>query len=251
MSSRCVRLRAVATVGCLLLRGLCFADGAAAAGSVGEVAALLGRISPDYDLAAAVDLHIAGVQGDEGFFEISAPEADSAFAAKITASNAVDLASGVHWWLKYHLNCSVSWWGDQFDVLPKPGTPLPALPASFPTERHSTSYNFRYYMNVCTFGYSTAFWDWQRWEREIDWMALNGINMPLAFVGQEFVFRQVLREVGRLSDAEIESFSAVLPCLRGCGWAICKAGWASFLMRGLTPITTSRIKFSLGCDASV
>ena len=38
-------------------------------------------------------------------------------------------------------------------------------------------------MNVCTFGYSYAHWDWKRWEREIDWMALNGINMPLAFVG--------------------------------------------------------------------
>jgi alpha-N-acetylglucosaminidase len=27
-------------------------------------------------------------------------------------------------------------------------------------------------------------WDWERWEREIDWMALNGINLPLAFTGQ-------------------------------------------------------------------
>ena len=43
-------------------------------------------------------------------------------------------------------------------------------------------------MNVCTFGYSYAHWDWKRWEREIDWMALNGINMPLAFVGYLLVF---------------------------------------------------------------
>ena len=42
---------------------------------------------------------------------------------------------------------------------------------------------YRYNMNVCTFGYSYAHWDWKRWEREIDWMALNGINMHLAFVG--------------------------------------------------------------------
>lgn len=32
--------------------------------------------------------------------------------------------------------------------------------------------------------YSMAFWDWERWEQEIDWMALQGINMPLAFTGQ-------------------------------------------------------------------
>jgi hypothetical protein len=35
--------------------------------------------------------------------------------------------------------------------------------------------------------------DWARWEREIDWMALNSINTPLAFVGQEWVFMQVWR----------------------------------------------------------
>ena len=42
---------------------------------------------------------------------------------------------------------------------------------------------YRYYMNVCTFGYSYVWWDWTRWEKEIDWMAMNGINIPLAFVG--------------------------------------------------------------------
>ncbi len=27
------------------------------------------------------------------------------------------------------------------------------------------------------------YWDWERWEKEIDWMAVHGINMPLALVG--------------------------------------------------------------------
>ena len=38
-------------------------------------------------------------------------------------------------------------------------------------------------MNVCTMSYSAVFWDWARWEREIDWMALQGYNLPLAFTG--------------------------------------------------------------------
>jgi alpha-N-acetylglucosaminidase len=186
------------------------------AAEVAEVAALLGRISPAFDLAAAVDLRIVQAGSGGGFFEIAAPDrgGEGGFAAKITAGNAVDLAAGAHWWLKYHLNCSVSWWGDQLDALPAPGTPLPAFSG---LERHTTTYDLRYYMNVCTFGYSTAFWDWARWEREIDWMALNGINTPLAFVGQEYVFREVLREVGGLSDADIGSFfsgPAVLPWMR-------------------------------------
>jgi hypothetical protein len=42
----------------------------------------------------------------------------------------------------------------------------------------------RYYQNVCTVSYSMAWWDWARWERELDWMALNGINLALAFTGK-------------------------------------------------------------------
>ena len=36
----------------------------------------------------------------------------------------------------------------------------------------------------CACSYSMAYWDWPRWEAEIDWMALHGINLPLAFTGQ-------------------------------------------------------------------
>ena len=32
--------------------------------------------------------------------------------------------------------------------------------------------------------YSMAYWDWERWKAEIDWMALLGINLPLAFTGK-------------------------------------------------------------------
>ena len=41
-------------------------------------------------------------------------------------------------------------------------------------------YRFRYFLNVCTFGYTAPYWDWERWSEEIDWMALHGVNMPLA-----------------------------------------------------------------------
>ncbi len=50
---------------------------------------------------------------------------------------------------------------------------------------------FRYYQNVCTVSYSMVWWDFKRWEREIDWMALRGINFPLAFNGQELIWRRV------------------------------------------------------------
>ena len=59
-----------------------------------------------------------------------------------------------------------------------------------------------YYLNFCTFSYTTAYWDWDRWQREIDWMALHGVSMPLAAVGHEAVLARVYRELG-LSEHEI------------------------------------------------
>ena len=52
-------------------------------------------------------------------------------------------------------------------------------------------YRFRYYQNVCTVSYSMVWWNWTRWQKEIDWMAMNGINFPLAFNGQEGIWNRV------------------------------------------------------------
>ncbi|KAK0140579.1 Alpha-N-acetylglucosaminidase [Merluccius polli] len=70
---------------------------------------------------------------------------------------------------------------------------------------HAKTMMFRYYQNVCTVSYSSVWWDWARWEREIDWMALNGINLPLAFTGQEALWQEVYRALG-LNQTEIEEF---------------------------------------------
>ncbi|KAF9433228.1 hypothetical protein BGZ76_009717 [Entomortierella beljakovae] len=66
---------------------------------------------------------------------------------------------------------------------------------------------WRYYANVVTFGYSFAFWDWHRWERELDWMFLNGVNMALAMVGQEYVFRELYESLG-VTRLELNDFFA-------------------------------------------
>ncbi len=49
------------------------------------------------------------------------------------------------------------------------------------------------------------FWKWKDWERFIDWMALNGVNMPLAITGQEMVWYKVWKKIG-LTDEEIRSY---------------------------------------------
>ena len=57
---------------------------------------------------------------------------------------------------------------------------------------------WRYYQNVCTPGYTFVFWQWPQWEAHIDWMVLNGINMPLAFTAQEAIWIRVYQQVTSL-----------------------------------------------------
>ncbi|KAF8948668.1 hypothetical protein BGZ47_003314 [Haplosporangium gracile] len=98
----------------------------------------------------------------------------------------------------------MTWSGDRFDQ-------LPAVPLLVPVEAgvdgvvRASFVPWRYYMNVVTFGYSFAFWDWNRWQRELDWMMLNGINMALAMVGQEHVVRKFYEDQG-LSSEDIDDF---------------------------------------------
>eukprot|EP00698_Gefionella_okellyi_P024671 TRINITY_DN8770_c0_g1_i1.p1 TRINITY_DN8770_c0_g1~~TRINITY_DN8770_c0_g1_i1.p1 ORF type:complete len:734 (-),score=141.60 TRINITY_DN8770_c0_g1_i1:24-2225(-) len=114
----------------------------------------------------------------------------------ISGSSGVALAGAVYHYLKYSCNASISWFGNQLDL----PTPLPSA-----SEIVKSPYRYRYMYNTCTYGYSTAFWDWPRWEREIDLLALWGINMPLAQIGQEFAFLLAYRELG-LSDADVLQF---------------------------------------------
>ena len=112
----------------------------------------------------------------------------------------VNIASGVNWYLKYYAGIHLSW--NQMKAT------LPAtLPRVAQRERHETNLSLRYAFNYCTFSYTMAFWDWTRWEQEIDWLALHGVNLPLAIVGEECVWRNVLLKLG-YTEEEIGQFVA-------------------------------------------
>lgn len=107
----------------------------------------------------------------------------------IEGNNAVAMAVGLNWYLKYLANIHICW-----------NNPNQALPAMLPLPekplRRSTAMKHRYYLNYCTFSYSMPFWDENRWMQEIDWMALHGINMPLSLTGVEVVWRNMLLKLG-------------------------------------------------------
>ena len=112
----------------------------------------------------------------------------------------VNIATGINWYLKYYTGTHLSW-NNMTAKLPA------VLPKVEKKERHETDLSMRYDFNYCTFSYSMAFWDWERWEKEIDWMALHGINMPLAVVGEECVWRNMLLKLG-YSEEEVGKFIA-------------------------------------------
>lgn len=134
--------------------------------------------------------------GEDDYFEMR----QCGDSPLITANNNVSAAMGVHWYLKYVAGVHLSW-NSMSAKLP---AKLPAVPEPV---RISTGMSLRYYLNYCTYSYSMAFWNWERWEREIDFMALHGINMPLVITGSDAVWRNVLRRLG-YSDREIAGFVA-------------------------------------------
>ncbi len=132
--------------------------------------------------------------GPDDFFEIKAHDGK----VLIEGNNPVSLATGLNWYLKYVAGIHISW-NNLTQALPE------ELPLPEETIRKSTPMRQRYYLNYCTFSYSMPFWDFDRWEKEIDWMALHGINMPLSLTGSETVWRNLLRKLG-YSDQEIGEF---------------------------------------------
>ena len=137
------------------------------------------------DKGASAKFKTQLVKSDKDFFEL-----DQAGNKVVIRGNSwVNIASGLNWYLKYYAGVHLSW--NQMQAK------LPAkLPAVTKKERRETDLSLRYDFNYCTFSYSMAFWDWKRWEKEIDWMALHGINMPLAIVGEECVWRNMLLKLG-------------------------------------------------------
>ena len=117
----------------------------------------------------------------------------------IRGNNANSMAVGLNRYLQQYCLANVSW----YDYNPV------ELPDRMPQVPEKVSANveipIRFFLNYCTFGYTMTWWKWKQWERFIDWMALNGINMPLAITGQEAVWQKVWRKYG-MTDEQIRSF---------------------------------------------
>jgi len=161
---------------------------------INAVRDLIDRLLPNYADRFLVEIIDKNSQG----FDVFEVESVSENKIMLRGSTGVSIASGLNWYLKEKCFCQISWLGDNLRLPSR-------LPAVQPKVVKNTPYRYFYYYNVCTFGYTTVFWNWKQWEREMDWMALNGINMPLAFVGQEIVWTRVYEQLG-LTFSDLQEF---------------------------------------------
>jgi len=83
---------------------------------------------------------------------------------RVTGTDPVAIAAGLARFAKQQCGVSASWDDERW-------LDLPAHLDDVAEVEHSTELEHRYYLNFVTYGYTAAFWDWNRWEREIDWMA--------------------------------------------------------------------------------
>jgi alpha-N-acetylglucosaminidase len=146
------------------------------------------------DRASEFQLSWIPIDNGREVYEIAA----SGGRIEIAGSSGVAICRGAYSYLRSACSGMIAWSGRNVN-----------LPAALPDQakqRVVCPYKFVQYFNPCTYGYTMAFWDWARWERELDWMALHGINMPLAMEGQEAIWQRVWLSMG-LTQREIDDFS--------------------------------------------
>ena len=153
---------------------------------------LLGRLLPSY--IDQFKMEILPSEKGHDVFEIESKEGKIV----LRGSSGVALASALNFYLKNSCNCHLSYCGNQMNL----PTKLPPVKEKI---RIINLYKYRVYYNYCTLSYTAPWWDWKRWEQEIDFMALNGVNTPLSVIGLEGVWYNTLLKFG-YSDEEARKF---------------------------------------------
>lgn len=163
--------------------------------------------TPEKEILAARQVLMRTIGMKSNAFQFEKIEADKGFdvyevialggKVQVKGSNTIAMTRGAYDYLRKACNVQYTWSSSQIS--------LPTNLPDYTIARTVTPYKMRQYLNPATFGYSTAYWQWADWERELDWMAMHGINMPLALNGQEAIWQKIYKEMG-MTDAELADF---------------------------------------------
>ncbi len=151
---------------------------------VDTVRQLAQRVIPG--LADQLDFEV--IPDDQGFdvFEVDGRGG----RIVLRGNNGVAPASTLNRYLEVFCRCEISWnCGDQI-AIPRPA---PAVAGKVCVV---SPHRWRYAYNFCTHGYTMAWWDWSRWEHELDFLAVKGVNLALIIEGQEEVWIRALMQFG-------------------------------------------------------
>ena len=169
------------------------------------LADLPSRAEPAEPLAVTglVERLLPGHGKDFVFETIPAPMGENVFEVAGKDGKIVLRGDGVlsqcvalNYYLTHTAKVSVSLYAEVSVGLPD------TLPVPAQSVRQTTKLPNRFFINYCTFGYAFPWWTWRNWERFIDWMALQGINLPLAQGASEAIWQKVWLSYG-LTDDEI------------------------------------------------
>lgn len=152
----------------------------------------LRRNLPDY----VSKFNVTRIESDKEKFVLTAENG----IINIAASNYIMAFHGIYCYLKKYCGVQLSWCGNREIKIEN----LVMFDGEY---SKIVEQKFRVYMNYCTLDYSMCWWDFARWEKEIDFMAMNGINMPLAVIGSEAVLYETLLDFGFSKEEALRSIS--------------------------------------------
>lgn len=106
---------------------------------------------------------------------------------QVSATSPSAAAMAVNWYLKYYCHQSLALQTTNLKALKK----LPELKDAI---TQTTPFRYRYSLNYCTVSYTMSFYHWDQWAYVLDWLALNGVDLALAPVGNEKVWDLTLQD---------------------------------------------------------
>ncbi|OAA53336.1 Alpha-N-acetylglucosaminidase [Cordyceps fumosorosea ARSEF 2679] len=111
------------------------------------------------------------------------------------------LARGLRHYANDALKMDEHWFVDTVYKLPD------RLPLPEEALTGASTVPWRYNLNTVTFGYTFVWYSWSDWEKLLDWAALRGVNLQLAWVGYERIFLDSFLQLGLAQDDILAFFS--------------------------------------------
>ncbi|MEU4144926.1 alpha-N-acetylglucosaminidase [Streptomyces parvulus] len=164
-----------------------------AAFSTHSAKAALARLLPDHVSQFSLVPAARPASGD--YFDVSG----RAGRVRVRGTSPAVILSGVNWYLKHTAGVDLGWPGSSTGKLPR------TLPGPATAVHRQASVPHRFALNDTDDGYSGAYRDWADYEKQIDLLALHGVNEVFVQMGADAVYHETFREFG-YSGRELRSW---------------------------------------------